>query len=105
MRRTSTSRTPALRGDLSFVLLGVNLLTLHTRATVQEHWHSKVTPSAECVVRLTNVGNVRVAGNRFKLEAFTVRPGTYHMVEGLHQFGSERFNLVEQGLYTTKARA
>ena len=64
-----------------------------------------MTPSDECVVRLTNVGNVRVAGNRFKLEAFTVRPGTYHMAEGLHQFGSERFNMVEQGLYPGQARA
>ena len=73
--------------------------------SLQEHWHSKVTPSAECVVRLTNVGPKRAGGNRFKLEAFTVRPGAYHMVEGLFQMGSERFNLVEQGLSTTQARS
>ncbi len=64
----------------------------------QENWHLHVTPSPECVVRLTNMGPERPGGNRFKLEALTVRPGDYDMGEGMHRSGSEHANLIDSGV-------
>ncbi|KAK9833295.1 hypothetical protein WJX81_004179 [Elliptochloris bilobata] len=69
---------------------------------IKEHGHIKVTPSTECVVRFTNVAPERAGGNRFKLEAATVRPGSYYMGEGLYHFGSERY--AENGPPMTQER-
>ncbi|KAK9833339.1 hypothetical protein WJX81_007962 [Elliptochloris bilobata] len=74
------------------------------RMSIKEHWHVKVTASPECVVRLSNVAPERADGNRFKLEAFTVRPGDLYLGEGMYHFGSERYALVENGQSTSQAR-
>ena len=64
---------------------------------VQEHWNLRVTASPNCVVRLSNTGPERPNGNRFKLEALTVRPGEYFMGEGMHRIGSERDHAISGG--------
>ena len=54
----------------------------------------KVSASPQCVVRLTNTGPERAGGNRFKLEAFMVRPGDLEVYEGMQKFdGSERAHI------------
>ena len=50
-----------------------------------------------CMVRLSNTGPERPNGNRFKLEALTVRPGELFMGEGTHRVGSERDYAISGG--------